>query len=399
MTVRSASLEAETIGRTAADGVADELAEQGWIWREQFQFPAMRPCVPEPPRWLPYLKRSYEVNWFSNFGPVVTQLETALTSRYAAAGEGFVSASNCTAAIAAALIASRITGRVAIPAFSFPATAAAVLMAGAQPVVLDVDSRTWLLSAAELEKAARTQRLAAVITVMPFGVALDLSEHVEIARRHDLLLISDNASGLGGPVAPLLNERCFEAYSMHATKPFAIGEGGAIRAAETELPALRRALNFGLEHARPFENAWGINGKLPEVCAAIGMAVLEDFTTVVAKRQQIASRYIEFLSAYPQLDYLEDATRGPWQGFPVLLPSGAVVERFRDGAAARGLNIRRYYRPTLEDWPRTTKVGSCVVARGLSDRMISLPIYSNMAEAEVSAMLQIVGELLDELLD
>lgn len=381
----------------AEDPVEAPAADAGWVLRERFRFPAMRPCVPEPERWLPYLQRSYEVRWFSNFGPVAHDFEIGLARRFGMPGESFTSANNCTAAIAAALIASDVTGNVAIPAFSFPATAAAVLMAGARPVVLDVDPETWVLSAEQLEDAARRQRLEAVVPVVPFGIAQDFSQLMEIASRHGLVVVIDNASGLGGPRVPLPADDCFEAYSMHATKPFAIGEGGAIRSASSQQAALRRALNFGLEHAEPVPEKWGINGKLPEVCAAIGCAVLEDFDAVIARRQRVVRSYIELLGACPQLQFVGDVSRGVWQGFPVLLPSAKAVEFFCRRAGTQGLNIRRYYRPTLEECPRITSFAPCAVARDLSDRVISLPVYSDMTDDELASVTGIAGQLLKEL--
>ena len=91
----------------------------------------------------------------------------------------------------------------------------------------------------------------------------------------------------------MLDENSFEVFSLHATKPFAIGEGGAIRSRLSWAKALRVALNFGLEHGVA-QNSWGINGKLPEVCAAIGLAVLKDFDEVLAHRRAVAQCYIEF---------------------------------------------------------------------------------------------------------
>ena len=372
-------------------------AESGWTPREKFRFPAMRPSVPEPARWLPYLARSYEAKWFTNFGPVAHQFEQALTARFACPGEAFVVVNNCTAAITAALIAMKVRGRVAVPAFTFQATAAAVIMAGLEPFVLDVDPETWTLDAGQLELALKVHGCAAAVPVVPFGIAQDLARHLEICARYGCAVVIDNASGLGGPIVPLANERCVEVYSMHATKPFAVGEAGAIRAPAAQTAALRRALNFGLDQAEAVEGEWGINGKLPEVSAAIGLAVLEEFSEVVAKRQRVARRYVELLRSYGGLQFVADVTRGPWQGFPILLPSPAFVEQFRIRAAAFELNIRRYYRPTIEDWPHTTKLGPCPHARMLSDRMISLPIYSDMREDEVEAILVAVGELLQAL--
>src|SRR6266513_6417030 len=119
----------------------------------------------------------------------------------------------------------------------------------------------------------------------------DFSPHWEVCRRYDVPLVIDNASGLDVKETPLPNERCFEIYSLHATKPFAIGEGGAIRSFASQTEALRRALNFGLRRGSVPSGSWGINGKLPEVSAAIGLAALEDFDRIIAHRQATALRY------------------------------------------------------------------------------------------------------------
>ena len=354
--------------------------------------------VPPVAKWAHYLEPAYRAKWFSNFGPVVHQFETELSKRLCHADEVVTTTNNCTSGIAASLIAQNVFGTVLIPAFTFPATASAVTMARAEPCVLDVDRNTWCLSASLLEKALNLEKCGAVVLVAPFGLRQNFAAHFKICARHGVPALIDNAAGLSTKASPLPSESCFEIYSLHATKPFAIGEGGAIRSRASEAEALRRALNFGLRRGSVPGGSWGINGKLPEVSAAIGLAVLEDFDRIIAHRQATALRYIALLKDFDNLDYPMEVERAPWQVFPVLLPSPVMANQFIKRAAEESLQVRRGYHPSLEDWPGTRKIAACPNARWLAERMVALPIYSDISEDELSHIIEIVRRCLKEVL-
>jgi dTDP-4-amino-4,6-dideoxygalactose transaminase len=359
-----------------------------------YRFPFIRPSIPPVAEWVHYLEPAYHAKWFSNFGPVARQLETRLTARLCHPDEVITTASNCTAGISAALIALDVRGAVLIPAFTFPATMSAVIMAGAKACVLDVDLDTWCLSLALLEKTLRQGNSGAVILVAPFGLRQDFSEHLQICRRYNVPVVIDNAAGLSEKGSAVLDENSFEVFSLHATKPFAIGEGGAIRSRLSRAQALQVALNFGLEHGIAQKGCWGINGKLPEVSAAIGLAVLEHFDEILARRRAVAQYYIELLRDYDGLIFRQDVGDAPWQSFPVLFPSASAAQMFIDRAAAKGLQVRRGYEPTLEDWPRTCKFDPSPNARSLAARMGLLPVYSDTNGDEIAAISQIVRDSL-----
>ena len=362
-----------------------------------YRFPFIRPSIPPVAEWVGYLEPAYRAKWFSNFGPVVRQLETQLTIRICHPGEVITTAANCTAGISAALIALDVRGPVLIPAFTFPATMSAVTMAGAKACVLDVDLDTWCLSVALLEKTLPAENCGAVVLVAPFGLRQDFSAHLQICQRYNVPVVIDSAAGLSEKGAAVLDENSFEVFSLHATKPFAIGEGGAIRSRLSRARALQIALNFGLEHGVP-QKGWGINGKLPEVSAAIGLAVLKCFDEVLAHRRAVAQRYIELLRDYDGLIFRQDVGDAPWQSFPVLFPSPAAAQTFIDYAAGKGLQVRRGYEPTLEDWPRTCKFDPSPNARSLAARMGLLPVYSDASEDEMAAISQIVHDSLQHAL-
>lgn len=293
-----------------------------------------------------------------------------------------VTASSCTSALAAVLIALDARRTVLFPAFTFPATPASIIMAGATPAALDVDEDQWTVSPENLERGLRQEDCDAVVLVAPFGMAQDFRSHFELCDQYGVPVIVDNAAGLGGPRNPLANENVFEVYSLHATKVFAIGEGGAIRARETQHGRLHRALNFGLQSGAPTEGAWGINGKLPEVMAAIGLAVLENLDEALEKRRAMVESYIQIFSDSSSIKFPLDVSRAPWQTFPVLFPEPEESETFVREVNHHGVEVRRYYRPSLDTWPRVKKLQECPVARRLGESMVCLPVYSDLSSSE-----------------
>ncbi len=363
-----------------------------------YRFPAIRPLLPAVEAWIEFLEVAYDRRWFSNFGPVLTKFEEELTTYFCHDGEAMTCANSATSSLAAALIALDVRGPVAVPAFTFPATASAVLMAGAEPVVLDVELESWALSASLLEQFLEAQLCEAVILVAPFGLKRDFSPHLEICRDRGIPVVIDNAAGLNEMPEPLSEENHFEVYSLHATKPFPIGEGGVVRSHASQCPALRRALNFGLEAGQAQPGAWGINGKLPEVSAAIGRAVLRNFEEILVRRRSGAEHFIELLSHYEGLQFPADPSLSPWQVFPLRMPSAEEAESFVERAAECGLQIRWSYKPTVDHWPRTRKPAPCPNGETLSQQIVTLPIYSDMTEEEQTGILEIVAETLDKVL-
>lgn len=377
--------------------MSEESFAAAFTVRSHFRFPAMRPSIPPPERWMDYLRKSYEARWFSNFGPAVREFEERLTGRFAAPGEVIVTANNCTSAITAALIAFGASGEVVVPAFSFAASASGAAAARTRPLIVDVDAQDGLLDPTLLDEVLQKRKIGAVLIVMPFGIASDPARQLEVCAKHGVPVVIDNASGLGGPVVPLF-ENTVEVYSMHATKPFAIGEGGAIRTRPHLVTPLRHALNFGLEHGTPM-GGWGINGKLPEVLAAVGLAVLDGFDAVLRNRQMVAENYIQLVKPFRQLRYPHFADRAPWHAFPVQFPSDQDVEEFVAAMASRSVDIRRYYRPSLEDWPETSKFAPCPQALHLAETTVTFPVYSDMHEDEVTVLGDSLREILRAVLD
>jgi dTDP-4-amino-4,6-dideoxygalactose transaminase len=355
------------------------------------------PDLPAPAEYLPLLEEIRENGWFSNFGPLVRRLEGRLLAAFGAPGESCVTCCNATAGLSAALLATGRIDKVLLPAFTFPASLGAVRAAGMTAIVADVDAENWTLGGDVLDTALMETGARAVMLVAPFGIRRNWEAELTICRARGAAVILDNASGLGGPrPAQGLGEEVFEVFSMHATKPFGVGEGGVIFAHSAHDAALRAALNFALDsYAKLGGPAWGFNGKMSEFHAAIGIVQLSRIGDIVNRRQAFAAIYRDRLAHYPDLVCPRDITCAPWQFFPVLLPSAAAAERFIETAASAGIEIGRYYRPSLSRWRETRCFAACPVAESLTERMCVLPVRALVPGSETEQLADVVLDALD----
>jgi dTDP-4-amino-4,6-dideoxygalactose transaminase len=356
--------------------------------------------MPAPADYFSMIQEIHENGWFSNFGPFSHRLESLLLAEFGATDETCVTASSGTAGLSAALLATGRPGPILLPAFTFPASLGAVRAAGMTPIIVDVDADEWTLSRSLMERAIAETRAQAVMLVQPFGIRRPLDAALALCRKHDVALVIDNASGLGGPrPSDGHGEQVFEVYSMHATKPIAVGEGGVIFAHRAHDAALRAALNFALTSNQGADGPkWGFNGKMSEFHAAVGIAQMQRYRDIVRARQAVAAAYIERLAKYEQLFFPRDVTRAPWQFFPVLFPTVSAAERFIELTKAVGLEIRRYYRPSLSRWPETNCFGPCLVSEDLSDRICVFPVRGLAASYEVEEIAKLVLDALDRTL-
>jgi len=346
------------------------------------------------------LEEIFENGWYSNFGPLVQRFEAGLLAKQGASEETCVTCSSATAGLSAALLASGRTGKVLIPAFTFPATLSAVRAAGLTEIVVDVNADDWALGGDLLDRALADTSAGAVILVAPFGMRRNLAADLAICRKRGAVVVIDSAASLGAArPANSLGDDAFEVFSMHATKPFAVGEGGAIFAHRAHDGALRSALNFALNsYANLGGPAWGFNGKMSEFHAAVGIAQLSRIDKIVGRRQAFAALYRDHLKQYPEVVCPQDTSCSPWQCFPVLLPSAAAADRLVSCAAASGVELRRYYRPSLSRWPSARCFEACPVAEDLSGRMCTLPVRALGPSSEAEELMDIVLDALDRTL-
>lgn len=353
--------------------------------------------VPNPPRLGDYkdaLERIEASGIYSNFGPEARRFEERAAERLFGGEGACLTVANATLGLMLALkdAVGDANGRYAVmPAFTFAATAQAAWWAGLTPLVCDIDPDDWTACAAAEERLLHQHgaRIAALMPYAAFGRAIDLERYAWLAKRHDVKVVIDAAASLGTTDA---DGRGFGAgapfpvvFSMHATKPFAVAEGGLIHCGDRDtIERLRVMANFGFAGARS-ASVPGLNAKLPEVLAAIANAKLDTFDGTCAAREKIAAAYRKAIDGRYAT---QPAPRGTQAlgFFQLLLPPGADRVRVARALDADGIGAGQYFSPHIGQQPWVREVAMIEptpIADDVAARILSLPLHDAMTIADV----------------
>lgn len=360
--------------------------------------PVTRPHLPPLAELQPYLEQIWESGWLTNNGPLHRRLEAELADYLGV--EHVVLSANGTLALVAALQALGVTGEVITTPFSFVATAHAIRWAGAEPVFADIDPVTLNLDPERIE-AAIGPRTTAIMPVHVYGRPCAVERIEEIARAHGLKVIYDAAHCFGVTYRgrSLLRWGDLSVLSFHATKVFNTFEGGAIVCPDAETAdRIRRWQNFGIMDEATVETP-GLNAKLSEVHAAMGLVQLTHVDRAIARRRAIDARYREALGGVPGIEVPAPLPESTLNGgyFPILV--GPDYPLSRDGLyerlAAHGIRGRRYFWPLISDFPLYRGMPSAAppnlpVAREVAERVLCLPIYADLSSAAVDEVVDCV---------
>ncbi len=260
-----------------------------------------RPNLLHTERFEERLRGALERGWLTNQGPLVTEFERALAARLDTAE--CVAVCNATIALALLVRGLDLSGEVILPAFTFVAGPHALWWQRIRPVFCDIDPRTHCLDPEAVE-ALVTPQTSGILGVHVWGNACDVPALAEIAARHDLALVFDAAHALGCRAhgRPIGGFGRAEVFSLHATKCVHAFEGGVIATDDRELAVrLRLMQNFGFAGEDRVDYI-GINGKMSEVSAAMGLTSLESLDEIVGCNRRNHELYARGLGAVPGVE-------------------------------------------------------------------------------------------------
>lgn len=348
------------------------------------------PYLPPLAEVTPLLQQIWDSKFLTNGGPMHQQFEHALCEHL---GVPHVSLfSNGTLALVTALQALRITGEVITTPYSFVATAHSLLWNGIKPVFVDVDPVHLNLDPKKIE-AAITPQTTAIMPVHCYGHPCDVDEIQRIADTYNLKVIYDAAHAFGTQChcGSVLNHGDMSILSFHATKVFNTFEGGAIVCQDEKTKRrIDQLKNFGFVDEVTVV-APGINGKMSELNAAIGLLQLKHMDEVYRLRSAVDARYREALCDVPGIECLtqREATRHNYSYFPILVKP--EYGRSRDGLYAYlkefAINARRYFYPLISSFPMYRALPSAnpanlPVAHHAAEQVLCLPIFPNLSESD-----------------
>jgi dTDP-4-amino-4,6-dideoxygalactose transaminase len=345
-----------------------------------------------------------DTRWLSNNGPMVRAFESAIVQRLGV--RHCVAMCNGTIALEIAIRALGLEGEVIVPSYTFVATAHALSWQGITPVFADIDPATHNLDPAAVERMI-TPRTSGIIGVHLWGRPAPAEALQALADRHGLALMYDAAHAFGCSLAGRAIGhfgRC-EVFRFHATKFFNTFEGGAVVTNDDDLAARMRLMkNFGFSG---YDNVIhpGTNGKMTEVCAAMGLTGLESLESFTQINRRNHAAYRDGLRDMPgitPLTYREDTTPN-WQY--VVAEIDATFPLTRD-ELVRVLHLenilaRKYFwpgchcmQPYRSLYPHAGLMLPATI--GVADRVIVLPTGTAMNEADAALVCNVIRRAMSE---
>jgi dTDP-4-amino-4,6-dideoxygalactose transaminase len=350
-----------------------------------YLIPITRPRLPSLPDYTALLGRVWSSHMLSNFGPLAVELEDR-SRAYLGAGH-LLSACSGDVALTLAIRALELAPgtRVLAPSFTFNSTINAILWNGLRPVFTDIDPETLNVDPDLVGDGL--DRAGAIVATHVFGNPADVDALTELAAEARIPLLFDAAHGYGS----LHDGRHIgtfgtaEVFSLSATKPVTSGEGGMVATSDAELAGrLRYLRGYGFQNDYVSRYV-GLNGKLSELHAALGLLTMARVDEALATRQRHVSSYLERLSRLPGVSFQKIAAsdRSTYKDFAVLFESGSARNRVEAALGARGIQTKRYFRPCHE-MPayREFVEGPLPVTESVYARILCIPLFEEMTDVE-----------------
>ena len=359
-----------------------------------------RPSLPPLEEFIPYLEKIWESRVVTNGGRFHQELENALCKYL---GVPYISLfTNGTIALVTALQALRITGEVITTPYSFVATSHALVWNNIRPVFVDIDKETLNIDPLKIE-AAITPQTTAILAVHCYGRPCDVDAIQKIADTYNLKVIYDaaHAFGVRCHCGSLLNHGDLSILSFHATKVFNTFEGGAIvcqnAKAKQQIDYLK---NFGIADEVTVV-APGINGKMSEFNAALGLLQLQYIDEFIQKRRIIFFKYQEFLASVIGVQCLSDdwLKGNNFSYFPILISDDYPISRdaLYEHLRHSGIFVRRYFHPLISAMSMYRSLPSASFdnlpnGREAARRILCLPIYDDLDVLEQQRICELIAK-------
>ena len=301
-------------------------------------------------------------------------------------------------ALELALQAMNLTGEVITTPFTFVSTTHAIVRNGLKPVFCDINPNDYTIDVNKIEQMI-TDKTSAILPVHVYGNVCDVEGIQKIADKYGLKVIYDAAHAFGVKyknigIGKFGDASCF---SFHATKVFNTIEGGAVifrnKAFSREICRLR---NFGIKNEE-IVDAIGVNAKMNEFCAAMGLCNLRHIDEEIKKRSQVVQAYIANLKDIPglRLNYVSENVLPNYSYFPVLFEKefGTSRDEVYDRLIENGFMARKYFYPLtngLDCYKESFDVSLTPVALHVSETVLTLPLYADLSVDDVDKICNVI---------
>lgn len=349
--------------------------------------------LPPLKEYIKYLEKIWESGYIANHNKFTQDLEKKL-KKYLGAKHLFL-VSNGTIALQIAMRALSLKGEIITTPFSYVASASSIIWEHCKPVFVDIDPDTLTIDAKKI-KEALTSRTKAILGVHVYGNICDIEEISRIAKKNKLKVIYDaaHAFGVSYKNQSVANFGDVSAFSFHATKIFHTVEGGALVTNDEEVAhRISYMRNFGHNGPEAFFGL-GINGKISELHAAMGLAILPKVRKMINYNKKIHKLYDNYLSktSLKKPAFSKDVIYN-YLYYPVIFPFESQLLKVRNNLNKHNIYPRRYFYPSLSKL-NYIQSANCPIAEDIARRILCLPLYPTLKEKEIKKITRAILEIL-----
>lgn len=355
--------------------------------------PVTKTTFPSLEEYISRLEVIWQTGQITNNGPLCRELSECLQGYLNIPQLGLVS--NGTLALQLAIKALGLTGEIITTPYSYVATTNAILWEGCRPVFVDIDSQSFCIDP-NLIDAAVTDKTSAILATHVYGYPCDVGKIEQVARKYNLKVIYDaaHAFGVKSNGRSLLLQGDCSTLSFHATKIFHTAEGGAVVCKDdTVAHKVFLMSKFGHIGEDDYLDI-GINAKLSELHAAMGLVMLPKIKEVTAGRRRCSAWYDAHLDGcYLKRPFVQAGLEYNFAYYPVVFSSHAMMLQVRKALFDNGIGPRRYFHPSLNTLPflASEMKSNCPVSEKIADRVLCLPLYRDLSEETVKKIAGIIS--------
>ena len=356
-----------------------------------------RSSMPEFSEYCEEIKDLWDTRWLTNMGSKHREFQRKLESYLQVKNIDLVT--NGHMALEISMQALGLSGEVITTPFTFASTTHAIVRSGLSPVFCDINPQDFTIDVSKIE-ALITDKTTAIVPVHVYGNVCNVEAIEEIAQKYGLKVIYDAAHTFGVKYKDrgIGSYGDISCYSFHATKVFHTIEGGAVCFKDEKLKDLiGRLEDFGIYDEESVTEI-GPNAKMNEFCAAMGLCNLRHIDDEIAKREKVVQRYRERLEHIEgvQLSPIQKDVVSNYAYFPVVFweeAFGTGRDEVKQKLGDSNIGARKYFYPLTSSfacYEGQYSENNLLVAKKISDRVLTLPLYADLSLEEVDQICDII---------
>jgi dTDP-4-amino-4,6-dideoxygalactose transaminase len=348
--------------------------------------------LPPLEEYISQVQRAYQNEWITNRGELVLELELRIKDFLQLEKSKILITTNGTVPLQMALKLVGMQGEVITTPFSYVATTAAIIWENCKPVFVDIHPEYLTIDETKIESAI-TDKTTCILATHVFGNPCNIEEIERIAKKYNLKVIYDAAHSFG---VKYKEKSVFEfgdisTCSFHATKVFHTSEGGAVFCKDLDLfHKLYYSHNFGHKGHLDFYGL-GINGKMSELNAAMGLAVFPYINEILDKRKAAVNYYDKSLD-FSNLSRLKirENTQWNYSYYPVIFKSEQALKKVEMALNREHIYPRRYFYPSLNKLS-FVQIKSMKISESIASRILCLPLYKDITNPELDRICKLIS--------